>query len=141
MKILKENKIYILILLVNLMFTFRIVAQSYLMADFKFAPLMLIFAISVIAYFLFDFIFKKSLQKIIFTLIIITIVLAYIFYFRLGNELYMQFYNNVIGINDAVKSISATYYNQYKLFFICFIPLLVFVFLIFASIGLTNLVL
>jgi hypothetical protein len=141
MNVFKENKIFIVILLVNLMFTFSIVAQSYLMIDFKLLPLTLIFSISVAAYFLFDFILNKTIQKIFFVLLIITFGLAYIFYFGLATALYAQISNDVVSINDAVKSVSVTYYQQYKLFFICFIPLLVFVFLMFANRGFTNLVL
>lgn len=140
MNILKWNKIYIVILLVNLLFTFNIIAESYLMIDFKFSPLIAIFAISVVVYFLFDFILKRPLHKIFFILITITIVLAYIFYFGLASDLYVRISNNVIDINGAVKSTSVTYYEQYRLFFMFFIPLLVLVFLMFASSGVTNLI-
>jgi len=141
MNILKGNKIYVLILLVNLMFTFSIIAQSYLMVDYDNIPLLAIFAISVMGYFLFDFVLKKSLHKILFIMAVITIGLAYIYYFGLKTDLYMQVSNNIAIINDAVKSASVTYYEQYKFFFMCAIPLLVFIFLMFASKGLTNLVL
>ncbi|MBC8062055.1 MAG: transglutaminase domain-containing protein [Clostridiaceae bacterium] len=141
MNILKGNKAYIVILFVNLMFTFKIIAESYLMIDFNLLPLIAVFTISVIGYFLFDFIFKKSIHKIIFLLSIITIGLAYIFYFGLKTDLYFQVSNNIVAINEAVKSASVTYYEQYELLFMWFIPLLVFLFLLFASKGITNLVL
>ena len=141
MDVFKTNKVYIFILLVNLMFTFNIVAQSYLMIDFNMVSLMTIFSISIIAYFLFHLIFRKALHKILFISFIITIGLLYVFHYGIAADLYVQGSNNVASINDAVKSVSVTYYQQYKLFFICFIPLLVFTFLTFASKGLTNLIL
>lgn len=141
MDIFKEYKVYLIILFVNLMFTFNIVAQSYLMVDFNFVLPIALFTVSVIVYFLLDLFIRKALHKILFLGIVTIILLLFIFYLILGTDLYVQTSSNVVSISHAANNGYITYFFQYRLLFIIFIPILVFVFLIFASYGLTDLIL
>lgn len=138
MKIFKENIIYILLILVNMLFSFDIIKQSYLIVDYEVIYIFAIFLLSVAVYCLFNSIVKTTLNKLMIILAGALVIVIYGYF----NSMFINFSNdiqaNINTISSGVANASATYFEQYKLFFILTIPILVFLFLYLAGKGFGN---
>ncbi len=138
MNIFKKNSIYIVILLINIMFSFSIVAHCYTIKNFNYVLLFGISLVCVLLYFVFNYIFEKPMNKILFLSIFITIILICIFYSGVAINLYNQCVSNSNILRDEVNNRLVTNFAQFKIFFILAIPILIFFFLIMANKGFTS---
>lgn len=143
MSFLKNNKIYIIFIYVNIMFILTLAKVCYKINNFNYMYISLLFFIGVLFYWFYNSALKKKSFRIIFTIFLLGI--CAVLYFL--NPIFFQgFIQNYIldkfsYINSLVAQSKDTNFNDYKYIFIITIPLSTFILTFLSNKGEANSVL
>lgn len=122
----KEKIIYGFSIYINIIFILRICEKCFLINGFDYIFVTELFLLGMFIYWLYSYLLKKTLSKIIFTLTCIT---ASGVYFNLNKEMlievfYTNFFNNVIILDKLLYKGQMTYFYLYRPFIIILLPIL-----------------
>ncbi|MGK0464981.1 transglutaminase domain-containing protein [Clostridium sp.] len=123
---MKEKLIYIIIIFVNFNLILRLLQQGIQIKDFSYEITTLLFIIGNLIYFACNGFTRKTIYKLLFTLLIISMGTAY--YLKnseaLGVLLSNYFFDNILILNDLIYEGAITYFYQYRLLLALGIPLI-----------------
>ena len=140
MKILKDNIIRILIVLINMLFSFQIIKQSYLIVDYKILYVLIIYIAATFAYCILNTVIKNNVKRLMLLFVGLALIALYLYRSSFFIRLTYDIEANVSIISNSVANAAATYFDQYKIFFIILVPILVFFFLFISERGCNNII-
>lgn len=137
---LKENKLNIIVVYLNLIFVFRIISICYKIKDFNFTMVTLVYFIAALIYWFYSDILKKLIYKLFFSSALIFILAQFVYYKRqivleyiIGN-----FVGNFHSINELLYKGSITPFYLYKPYLFIILPLVSIIFLKLYSKGISE---
>jgi hypothetical protein len=126
MKWTKEKLIYIILIYINFNFILRLIEKSMCIKNFNYAVTSLLFFIGFLIYWFYDYILKKGIYKVLFTVAIFGV--SGMFYLKQGkfvNDVFnYHVLKNINILNDLIYEGETTYFYQYKFILILVIPLI-----------------
>jgi transglutaminase-like putative cysteine protease len=143
MSFLKENKIYILLIYINILFVVILAKESYKIININYLYIIgLITAGAMLSWFYSSALRKKG-AKTAFTLLVILAAAAYyMFKKEYVHALFQQhIINSFNKINSLVAEAKPTEFESYKPIFIIVLPMLSFLVIFITSKGFSNLIL
>jgi transglutaminase-like putative cysteine protease len=140
MSYLKENKIFMLLIYINILFVVTLAKESYKINNFDyFFTAGLITAGVAISWFYSTALKRKGMKTTFTLLLIISATAYYMFKREYVNSLFkLHILDNFIAINTLVAEAQPTDFLKYRPIFILVLPFLVFVVAQITSKGLTN---
>lgn len=129
MKWLNKNKINIMLIYLNILFSIGVMKKAYRMENYSYLTIILLISIGVLVYWICHSILYRSEQKVIFFLIIVAILLGALILFResLSTFIYNGIVKNIEDINTSLYKGKNTSFYQFKSIFIITIPLITIV--------------
>lgn len=137
MNILKKNKIYVFIMYINFIFIFQLMRNTYEVEDFDFLYASALFFVSVLFFFLLNYLVRKRILRIII-LFLVTILCLMLLNRWLKDGLFMELFNNIDIINRSSLNGVSTYFSQFKLILCLTIPFSVYLILFLADVSFTD---
>lgn len=137
---LKENKLNIIVVYLNLIFVFRVMSICYKIKDFNFAIVTLVYFIAVSIYWFYSDILKKLIYKLFFTSVLIFILAQLVYYKRqiMLEYIIESFIGNFYSINELLYKGSVTPFYLYKPYVFIMLPLVSLIFLKLYSKGISE---
>ncbi|MGH4124978.1 MAG: transglutaminase-like domain-containing protein [Clostridium sp.] len=127
MKWIKEKLIYIGLIYINFFFILRLLEKGMYIKNFNYGFTSLLMFIGFLIYWFYDYVLRKGMYKVLFTLFIFSIGGA--FFLRKAkfvNAIVNQYLlKNIIILNDLIYQQATTYFYQYKIILILIIPLII----------------
>lgn len=137
---LKDNKMFIFLIYVNMLFILTLVKICYKIEKFDYLYVSVLIIIGVTFYWFCHSVLKRKVIKLIFVVIILTAGATY-YYFNSSYVIKLvdeQLINNFIYINALVSAASSTNFISFKPIVVIALPLILFVITFLTSKGLTN---
>jgi transglutaminase-like putative cysteine protease len=143
MSFLKDNKIFIFVIYINILFIVTLAKISYKIENFDYVFVSLLVLTGVLLCWFFQSVLKKTALKISFLLILLIGGAVYYFsHIDYANSLVkLYLIDNFNLINSLVAESSPTAFELYKPIFILVLPLLVFIITLLTSKGAPNTIL
>lgn len=143
MSFLKENKIFIFLIYINILFIVTLAKISYKIESFDYVFVSLLVLTGVLLCWFFQSVLKKTVLKISFLLILL--IAGAVYYFShidyVNSLVKLYLIDNFNLINSLVAEASPTAFELYKPIFIIVLPLLVFIITFLTSKGAPNTIL
>lgn len=124
---LKNNKIAIILIYINLIFIFRVVQVCYSIRDVKYGYIFILMLIGTIIFMFYHNVLRKNIFKLLFTLFILLGLLV-LYYIRKNpiETMINQWINGSLSeMSNSIYLSLSTHFNQYIPILIILIPLLV----------------
>jgi len=140
MSFLKENKLFIFLIYVNILVILTLVKICYIIDNFSYLYVSILMLMGFILYWFCNRVLKKRIFKFFFVLIII--IGSALYYFL--NSVYVvkliqeQIINNIIYINNLVSQAMPTDFMYYKPILVILLPFLIFTLSFLTTKGLLN---
>lgn len=138
MNILKKNKEYVVILIINIMFSLYIISKCYLITNTNYILLLSEVIGCILIYFIFNYFFHSVINRIVIISSILAIFLAIITFTGKVVAIYNKLSNKYLFISKQVNTHCTIGFNDIRIFFIILIPIIIFLLLILIRIGYTN---
>ena len=124
MKWIKEKLIYIVLIYINFNFILRLVEKSMCIKNFNYGITSLLFLIGFLIYWFYDYVLRKGIYKVLFTIITFTIgAIYYLKKVEFVNSMFNNYFlKNISVLNDLIYNGATTYFYQYKIILILIIP-------------------
>lgn len=127
MKWLKEKLLYIVLIYINFNFILRLVEKSIYIKNFSYGFTSLLFLIGFLIYWFYDYVLRKGIYKVLFTLSLFS--MGGIYYYKKA-EFVIDIFNkyfvkNIIILNDLIYEGATTYFFQYKIIISLILPLII----------------
>lgn len=140
MSFIKDNKMFIFLIYVNMLIILTLIKICYKIENFNYLYVSILMLIGFIVYWFCHSVLKKKVFKFFFTLIIIFGGAIYYFLnsgfvIKLIEE---EIINNIIYINDSVSQAMPTNFISYKPVLILLLPMIIFLIIFFTTKGLLN---
>ena len=126
MKWIKEKLIYIVLIYINFNFILRLIEKSIFIKNFNYGFTSLLFLIGFLIYWFYDYVLRKGIYKILFTMVIFSVGGAfYLKQAKFVNDVFNYYVvKNINILNDLIYEGATTYFYQYKIILILIIPLI-----------------
>ena len=126
MQWIRGKLIYIVLIIINLNFIFRLLEKGIYIKNFNYGFTNLLFLIGFLIYWFYDYVLRKGRYRILFTLFIFSVGGAfYLKKAKFVNDIVNQYIlKNIIILNDLIYEGAITYFYQYKIVLIIGIPLI-----------------
>jgi hypothetical protein len=123
---LKENRLNIIVVYLNLIFVFRVISICYRIKDFNYGMVTLVYFIAVSTYWFYSDILKKLIYKLFFSSALIFILAQIVYYKRQIMLKYIveNFMGNFYSINELLYKGSTTPFYLYKPYVFLLLPLI-----------------
>lgn len=140
MSFIKENKIFIFLIYVNILVILTLVRICYKIADFNYLYVSILIIIGFIFYWFCHSILKKRIFKFLFSL---TLLFAAALYYFLNSKYVLkliqeQIVNNFIYINTLVSQAMPTDFITFKPILVIALPLIIFIITFLTTKGISN---
>jgi hypothetical protein len=121
----KENKVSIMVVYLNLIFVFRVMSLCYRIQGFNYILVTLVYFVTVTFYWFYSSILKRFLYKLFFFSALIFILTIWVYFKRqiVLEYILINFIGNFDSINVLLYKGAVTPFNLYKPYIILLLPL------------------
>lgn len=143
MRRIKLDILPVVLIYLNLIAIFKLLIACYLIADFNYTYVTILFLVSIGIIFFFHYVLYKFAYKLIGIISIAGIWIVW-FLFNLSefkNIIYSNYQFNTMALLEAVNSGKATFFAQYKPFILIILPIVLIILMFFSFRGHDNLIL